>query len=509
VDSQPWTILLGPPGCGKTFQLIEHLRGLLTRGVPPDRVGFLTFTRHAAAEVADRVTREFSLDRRDFPHFRTIHSLCMRQTGATSGSVMEGAKMAEFAEWIGEEITGRVAVDGVWSGYSRGDRMLFMDNLARIRRIPLRQLYETDHDDLDWDALDRFSRGLVEYKKANRLQDFTDMLEKFVAGGRRPKLEALIVDEAQDLSLLQWDVIRALGEGIPVVVAGDDDQSIFAFAGASVDTIVDLEGNVRVLDQSFRVPRRVQAVADSVIKRIKRRRPKIWRPRDSDGSVKRVGRIEEASFDPPDGADKDKHSTMVLARNRHHLDPLERELRAAGRLYSREGAPSVRRSTLDAIVVWERLRRGERQVAKDVVAGPYEMMETGQGVARGHKKLPGFRSGELVSLDDLRDRGGLQTDRVWHEALTKMSAENRLYLIKCRRNGERLTLEPRIRLSTIHGSKGGEADRVILMTDLAPRTWREMHNDSDGENRVLYVGATRAREELVVVAPQTSRHYEV
>lgn len=501
VSENPWSILLGPPGTGKTTQLLQILRGHLNAGIPPDRIGFLTFTRQAAGEAADRVAEQFELTKADLPHFRTIHSLCMREVGTGRGSVLEGDKMLEFAEWIGEEITGRVASDGIWSGYSRGDRMLFMDNLARIRRVSLRSLYELDHDGLDWTALERFSRGLREYKRENRLSDFTDMLEQFVESGRRPRLEALLVDEAQDLSLLQWDVIRVLAEGCQTTVAGDDDQSIFHWAGADTDTLIDLQGIASVLNQSYRVPRRVQVVANRVIGRVKKRREKQWRARDEEGRVRHIRSMQEADFEGP--------SIMILSRNRHHLDPVEAELRASGSLYSREGVPSVRRSTLEAIVAWERLRRAERVPARVVAAGPYELMSVGAGITRGHKKLPAFAPDELVSLDDLKERGGLRTDRVWHEALDKMTLENRIYLQKCRRNGERLTQEPRVRISTIHGSKGGEADRVILMTDIAPRTWREAHVNSDAENRVLYVGCTRARQELCIVAAQTPKHYEV
>jgi hypothetical protein len=200
---------------------------------------------------------------------------------------------------------------------------------------------------------------------------------------------------------------------------------------------------------------------------------------------------------------------MILARNRYQLDGLEAEMRATGTLYSREGVLSVKRSTLDAIVVWERLRRGEPQIVEDVVKGPYEMMTVGAGVVRGAKRLPSFHQKDMVTMSELKERGGLRTDAVWHVALDKMTPENRLYLMKCRRNGERLTQPPRVRLSTIHGAKGGEAERVVLLTDLAARTWREMHTRPDAENRVLYVGLTRAINELNIVAPSSVRRYDV
>jgi len=496
-----WEIILGPPGTGKTTKLIEILRQELARGTPPDRIGFVTFTRKAAAEALDRVKEEFGLESGDFPHFRTLHSLCMRFGGLAGGNILQGPKVREFADWIGVKITGRLSVDGVWSGYEIGDRMMFMDGVARIRRIPLRKLYEQDHDELDWAVLERFSRGLEEYKKTHHLYDFTDMLELFVKRGARPNIEVLLVDEAQDLSILQWDVVRELATNCRrVVVAGDDDQAIFIWAGADVDTLIDLPGDVTVLGQSWRVPKRVQAVANDIIGRVHRRRDKKWNPREEDGIVRHLANIDEV--------DLSGDSIMILARNRHQLDPVERSLRAAGVLYEREGNPSVSRATLDRIVTWERLRRGEKQRAKDVVAA-YELFSVGVGVARGHKKLPFYQPEDMVGMNDLMNNGGLLRNEVWHVSMDKITLEDRVYLMRCRRNKERLTIEPRIKLSTIHGSKGGQADRVALMTDMAPRTWRETHTDPDAEARVFYVGATRAKQELCVIAPTTPRHYPI
>lgn len=502
IDPRP-EILFGPPGTGKTTQLISILREELRQGTPPDRIALLTFTRQAATEAMDRVIADFpDLRRADFPNFRTIHSLCKRWSNIDSKSVLEGEKIKEFGDWIGHRITGRQSVDGVWSGYEQGDRLLFMENLARIRRIPLRQLYEQDHDDLDWATVERFSRGLREYKQAHDLHDFSDMLEEFVQGSARPKVEVVLVDEFQDLSLLQLDVIRTLAQGARRVgLAGDDDQGIFEWAGAAIDTLIDLDGESTVLDQSYRVPRRVQLIANRVIGRVRHRHPKTWQPRDAEGRVRHIRRVEDA--------DLTGDSIMILARNRHMLDPVERNLRGAGRLYSREGQPSVRRAVLDAIVVWERLRRGEPQLAKAVVDGPYALMTVGAGLSRGHRRLPKFEQDARVTMDDLRTQGGLKTDAVWHVALDKMAPEDRVYLRMVRRNGERLTQEPKVRLSTIHSAKGSEADRVVLMTDIAPRTWAESRLHPDAENRVLYVALTRAREELIIVAARDSRSYDL
>jgi DNA helicase-2/ATP-dependent DNA helicase PcrA len=62
-----------------------------------------------------------------------------------------------------------------------------------------------------------------------------------------------------------------------------------------------------------------------------------------------------------------------------------------------------------------------------------------------------------------------------------------------------LSVVPTIRLSTIHASKGHEADRVILLTDMTQRVAETAEKYPDDEIRVFYVGVTRAKHQLDIV----------
>jgi DNA helicase-2/ATP-dependent DNA helicase PcrA len=497
-------ILLGPPGCGKTHSLLVEVESELARGTDPRRIGFFSFTRRAATEAATRAAEKFSLSRSDLPYFQTIHSLCFRRLGLERGDVLEADRLRDFGRWIGVDVRARLigGEEGTAGGSAVGDRILFMENLSRVRGIPLRQQYDENDDDLRWETVERVARGLEAYKRHHHLVDYTDMLRMYLDRGQGLGLDVLIVDESQDLSWLQWEVVEMLAQGCRrVVVAGDDDQAIYHWAGADVERFVGMSGDVRVLGQSWRVPRAPQRVADEIISRVSHRREKEWAPRNEEGAVVRAHSFDEASTEGED--------VLVLARNTYVIDDqVLPVLRRAGIVYEYRGHSSVRASVLRGVTAWEALRAGRVVPVEDARAA-YELLAAGSGVARGHKTLPAFADDAEVTMGDLQERGGLLTTAIWHEAMERMPREELAYLLSARRRGERLRARPRVRVSTIHGAKGGQAEHVVLLTDMARRTWHEAQDNPEDEARVWYVAVTRARQQLTIVSPKSSMWYDV
>jgi DNA helicase-2/ATP-dependent DNA helicase PcrA len=491
-------IILGPPGTGKTTKLLEIVDEELARGVPPDRMCYVTFTRKGAEVAIERAMKKFSLRREQLPYFRTLHSLCYRALGINSGEVMNKQKLLGFADWVGVKITGRWSEDGTFSGFEIGDRIMFMENLARVRMIPLRQQYDLDDDGLPWNLVDRVARAYASYKQKNGLVDYTDMLYNFLRSGINLRLEVVFDDEAQDQSALQWAVLQKLsGKSRRMAIAGDDDQALYKWAGADVDSFVDLQGKVTVLGHSHRVPQLIQGVASGIISGVQHRRPKEWSPRSHGGTVSYANEF--------DNVDCSKGNILILTRNIYLLrEQIEPALRRSGIIYDYNGHTSVPSGIIDAITHWEKLREGGTITAEQA-RRVYEYMGSGTGVARGYKKLPQFQDDDHVSLADLQIRGGLLTTDIWHDALDRIPAEEMGYLLAARKRGEKLLAEPRVRISTIHGAKGGEADHVVLLKEIARRTHREMELDEDSERRVWYVGATRARQDLTIVEASTPR----
>jgi superfamily I DNA/RNA helicase len=105
-------------------------------------------------------------------------------------------------------------------------------------------------------------------------------------------------------------------------------------------------------------------------------------------------------------------------------------------------------------------------------------------------------------MDELKASYGLLTEDVWHKVLTKISDTQRQYIISILRRGAKLTGTVPIKLSTIHGAKGGEADNVLLITDLSPKFANDYARNSDDINRLLYVGMTRTKQSLHIIMPK-------
>lgn len=489
-------IILGPPGTGKTTRLLSMVEEELASGTPPERIGYLSFTKKAATEAAERARKKFGLDKSRFKRFQTIHSLCFGALGLSRSDILDGRKaLQEFGDHIGERITGSFTGDeGAYFGQEIGDRMMFMENLARVRCIPLRQQFDENDDNLSWLRIERFARGLNEWKRSKGLVDYSDMLDQFARQDWSPEIDVLFVDEAQDLSMLQWKVVHKLATRCRrLIIAGDDDQAIYRWAGAAVEYFIALEGDVEILGKSWRVPEEIQKLSGAVIAQVTNRRAKAWTPREGGGLIEFQTNFRNVDISDP--------SVLILSRNGYVLkDIVEPAMQSAGRIYERRGGLSIKQLTLDSIILWEKLRRGERITGAEA-RRVYQSLSTGTGVARGYKTLPRIADEDEVSMANLQYAGGLLRTDIWHDALERIAASERVYLLEALRKGQKLTSSPTTRLSTIHGAKGGEADHVVLFTDMASRTHREMFDNMEDELRVWYVAATRARKKLTIIRP--------
>jgi DNA helicase-2/ATP-dependent DNA helicase PcrA len=490
-------IILGPPGTGKTSTLLGLMEDELEKGTEPRRIGFFTFTKKAVNEGKERAMNKFNIANKDLPFFRTLHSLAFRQLGLTRESVISRSDIIDLNERLNLRLTGKTTSDeGHLFGMTHDDRLAFIENLARMRSVPLEQQWHEVEDAVGWFELERFAKGLRLFKEDRLLVDYTDMLEQFIKQGDVPTLDVMFVDEAQDLSPLQWAVVRKLAEkATRIYVAGDDDQAIYKWAGADVDYLIQNSKDALILKQSYRVPAAVHKIAKQCIGQVRSRIYKEWNPRKEEGLVRWEPTIELI--------DMEEGEWLVLARTNYLLEEIDEYCRNEGWFFEIKGRTSISEAKVRAVIHWERLRRG-RTVSLNECANILRYVKVEKP-----KKLELLDNTLTLQYQDLKNHFPDLPDGPWYDVFNLLSPKEISYIRAMLRRGEKITKQPRIRLSTIHAAKGGEATNVVLLTDITTRVYKNYQQNPDDENRVFYVGITRTKENLYLIEPKTTRCYQM
>lgn len=458
----------------------------MSRGAPPERIAFVAFTRKAALEARERAQVQFGLSEDSLPYFRTLHSLAFRELGIQREQVMSVADYRAIGDALG--VTFSVASDMLEGpgGNTKGDRLRFLEGYARTRCVPLRETWDELNGVSSWWDLDQYARTVSRYKQQTDKVDFTDLLEYGVDESAPVPIDVAIVDEAQDLSPLQWRYARhALSRASRLYVAGDDDQAIHRWAGADAREFMTLQGDREVLTQSYRLPASVYRLARSVVRRIGARVSKAYVPTGSEGRVVHAASVDELELG--------EGTWYLLARNTYLLRTFVRRLRLLGIPYTTRAGSAIVPAHIEAIKCWERLRRGSQLEGKEV-----------NRALRWTDVSWRISEEKSYTLADL----GLPPV-LWHEALQRIPLDDREFYLAARRRGERLLDPPRVHVSTVHGVKGGEADNVALLLDVTHRSYMAQRIDPDAEHRVFFVGVTRARDRLYLLRPRSPHHYRL
>jgi len=487
------TIVLGPPGTGKTTTLLNKVDDYL-KETDPDRVGYFAFTQKAAYHARDEAIKKFNLTEDDLPYFRTLHSLAFKKLGLKKDQVMQPRHYKDLGKKLGFPVTYAEHQEdhGIFTSDSE---YLQIIQLAQLRNItPEQQYNRREHtQDLELDKLNIIYNELKRYKKEYNLIDFNDMILNFIKSDLSPKFDVIFIDEAQDLSLMQWDMTKTIwNKSGDTFIAGDDDQAIFKWAGADVDSFIALQDQMINLPliQSHRIPIKVHQLAMGIINRIKHRIDKNWKPKTNEGSLHR-------HFDV-DTVDMSSGEWLVLARTKHMLKEVEDTLYRKGLYYETRHKRSYEKNIQEAATDWEHLRQGQLLNYKQIEK-IYGYMSPNH---RDKTLMYGMTKGSFYGIDQLTKDFGLKTKKVWFEAFDDAGSRRVEYLRKMRANGEQLNKKPRIELSTIHAAKGGESQNVVLLTDLTKTTLDTYEKNPDDENRLFYVGATRTKENLHIIEPK-------
>jgi DNA helicase II / ATP-dependent DNA helicase PcrA len=239
---QGHVLVLAGAGTGKTRTIIARAAHLIQRGVRPERILLLTFTRRAAREMTDRLGEMIGNSTSKILA-GTFHHYClysMRRMPSAfhieNATVIDRDDQLQLIKLIRSEVKEKGAP------FLRASELLNLCSYARNTLQPMADYLDryTEHDSRTVEKICRIFSAYDERKRQNDYLDYDDILFRFAdkmkdsaIGDRlRGQYDHILVDEMQDTNPLQWEVLQGLRDPALLFCVGDDAQSIYAFRGA-------------------------------------------------------------------------------------------------------------------------------------------------------------------------------------------------------------------------------------------------------------------------------------
>ena len=279
----PLRVLAGP-GTGKTMPLTARVAVLLERGVVPERILLLTFTRRSAREIINRVRALRGADQVRRVSGGTFHSVAHRTlrrhhagVGLPDGfGVLDRADAADLMDLVRGEL-------GIVSGERRLPKKTTLAALYSRTVNTGTPLADVMLENTPWCAdssgeVASVFTAFVARKRSLGLLDFDDLLlywrvavqDDLLGEEIGASYDHILVDEFQDVNLLQLDVLVGLRRFDPrVTLVGDDAQAIYGFRGASARFLLDAERffnglTTITLDVNYRSSAAILQVANAI-----------------------------------------------------------------------------------------------------------------------------------------------------------------------------------------------------------------------------------------------------
>ena len=497
------TIIPGPPGTGKTFTLInkylsKEINGLQT---DPKKIVYVTFSNAAAIEAYGRIKHSLL-------YISTLHHLGTRECNIdTTTQLLKDRKWRQFTSQsqICKGMKFETKKDIYGNTIHQNPHMKII-TYSRSKKISLIEaaLQLDLHHSVDLWLTEQIYEDLKSYKEQTGMIEFSDMITQFVKEDKRLSLDAVFLDEAQDLSPLQWDMFFHIEKQCErSYIAGDDDQTIYGFQGADPNIFINLKGTFDNQVYSHRVPKKIHAKALDILKQINKRLDKPWEARDEEGTYKENCLLRDFNFKNDDW--------MILAQTNAQLKEPSQYLNDLNLRYKGGQNELLPTDLLRAYNIWNKLNSGASVSGEDA-------QHVIKNFLRKKQVKHGFGEGKLldkvytVTLEELQKDHGLLVTGSWEHL--HMSDEQKNYIKLLLKNGDNLTTDSKIELSTIHGAKGRECKNVILYIDFGSEDEndflaREADKDPDKIHRLFFVGVTRAKQNLYVMESTQTNFYNI
>ena len=499
-------------GCGKTFQLARAIEDLIfEKGVDKNKIMYLTFNKKPANEFIDKL-RARGIDEPKW--MGTNHAICYKLLGLRRENVLSGKALHDWGEAHGMRFkSDEDDEDTEWDAVMSSLSLKIYDGNPKLN--PLEE---------------KLLSRLEEEERTNKKYTFTRFLRKaLVMRLFPPGVEYVFIDEAQDNSKIEYDHFRYLKslEHIKgIMLVGDDKQAINRFKGGRWDLFMGFEADRYVcLGKTFRCADKILRFGNKIITPIQNRSPLTTESDKIQPGEVIFTRYLEDSIPEIVKDLKNKKSIFILSRVGSFL---------RSRIYGvllRYNIPvqSATRDRVLKVFFGMRALAQKQNICKDdiMVFLPLSKPCTGDLKKTAYWERGGldkFIKGDypidtdpdghisyaclvlqeteqgLLSFKDL----GF-SNKFWSDVRGTLDNKiprgvfagiNNNYLSDLERQIKTYGLDMgHVTVSTVHAIKGGEADTVILLRNI---TTGVENNEEDEERRVWYVGATRAKEKLII-----------
>lgn len=288
-------LTLAVPGSGKTTLLMVRTMALInTQGILPQNILTVTFSKASAEDMKRRFREIYPEYKGPLPHFMTIHSFCFsilkqyQKKNKISLKLIDSSDISKYA--LLKDIVATI------SGELISDEAL-ETLINEIGYVKNRMLEESEFEEhTTHKSFTNIYNRYESYKKQHQLIDFDDMLtmtynilkaSPSALNFLRDKYAHIQVDEAQDTSDIQFELLKLLGGKTPnIFMVADDDQSIYAFRGANPQNLLSFEkhfGSAQTyyLSNNYRSTEAICAASNAFIKQNKTRYEKTMVPKNN------------------------------------------------------------------------------------------------------------------------------------------------------------------------------------------------------------------------------------
>lgn len=568
-------LVIAGPGAGKTYTIVSRIIHMVRNAhIPPEDILVITFTRAAAKEMQQRYCNKVGTDGYGvaFGTFHSIYYSILKDSRLSNSIKLIDEKTKKYLVSKSASLAG-IKPENIPEGYARllgaissikntgkkYDDFTFAEISPKQLEIIFEEYEQSKQklDRIDFDDMITMTHRLLSGRK--------DILKKY-----RDRYRYILVDEAQDMNRIQFDVIRLIAEPLNnLFLVGDDDQSIYAFRGADSKIMLSFsdffsDGKIITLNNNFRSAPGIIEAAGNVICHNSQRFEKNYT------AVKSIdAKIRYFSFEN----DKDEAEWLgkrikqeinhdsdanigVLFRNHRQSENIRQVLESLDINYN--GKNSVKGSNVDftTSIITDYLKTAVFGYKRDIILRVMNVPERflpREGLddeVVSFDKWSGYHQSDRYTVDAIQrfysDLNRIKTLSTFGAisyivrkiGFEKYASENNIadyrksidHLIKLSKDypDKKLFIQKlkeekdqnnssnneegsNVFLYTFHASKGLEFDSVYIIDaseDITPSRFAKGVEQMEEERRMFYVAMTRAKRNLTIMSAKKTGKQE-